>query len=358
MHKQVSPLHKKRKQVKNNLLLNELIYTGEQKNATQAELIQYDNKTVHRKNIDSPESIPGLLVPQQVNWIRISGISDAQYIARFAKPLDIHRLDIQDILLTQHIAKIEIYKNRTVVLMNSFSLSTENELQQEHISIVLSDHFVASFQEAPSPLFDNLYKAIGLNTALVRNKGNDYLFILLINTVLNANIETLARLEDQLSDMEDELIGENVKDDFMKRIQENRHQCVQMKKTWLPLKEDFRMLLINENKLIQAENSIYMNDIDDRLKFLLQSIDTCHESSSSVLEWYISNNELKMNQIMKRLTIVATLFIPLTFVVGVWGMNFKNMPELEWKYGYPTAWGVLIATALISYWFIKKKKWN
>lgn len=358
MHKQASTLHKKRKQFKENLLLNELVYTGEQKSSTQIELIQYGPDSMGRKSIATPETIKSAIHPQQVNWIRTSGISDTPFVARIGKAIDIHQLDTQDILLTQHIAKIEVYEHRTLLLVNSFSFTNENEFQQEHISIVLGENFVATFQETDNSLFDNLYKAIELNTTMIRNKGNDYLFFLLINAILNQNIGTLAHLEDQLSDMEDELIDENPGNNFMKRIQENRHRCTQIKKALIPLKEDFKMLIFNENSLIKPENAIYVNDIDDRLKFLLQSIDSSHESSSSILEWYLSNNSLKMNEIMKRLTIVATIFIPLTFVVGVWGMNFKVMPELEWQYGYPVALSILTGTALAAAWYIKRKKWD
>ncbi len=358
MHKQASLLYKKRKRRKNNLLLNELVYTGERKGRTTATLVQYNPDKMNIKNIDSPETLHSLLNENQVNWLNIVGISDAEYIARLGVSLRIHQLDIQDILLTQHIAKIEVYADRVVFLVNSYSVSGNNELQQEHIGLVLGNNFVASFQESESPLFENIKLAVKLNTAMIRNKGNDYLFITLVNSILNANIETLAYLEDRVSELEDELSEGSPADNFVKRLQENRHWCILLKKSLFPLKDDFKTLIINENQLIRPENIIYLNDLQDRLTFILQTADSFHESCAAVMEWYLSNNDLRMNEIMKRLTVVTTIFIPLTFMVGVWGMNFKIMPELEWQYGYLMAWASFIIITLAVWWYIRKKKWN
>ncbi len=125
----------------------------------------------------------------------------------------------------------------------------------------------------------------------------------------------------------------------------------------MPLKDQYSRLLLSDNELLTKNNRVFFNDVNDHLQFVLQTIEICRETLSSLVDLYISNNDLRMNDIMKRLTVVSTIFIPLTFLVGVWGMNFKMMPELDWKYGYLTAWIIMIIVGWIGYWFFKKKKW-
>ena len=202
----------------------------------------------------------------------------------------------------------------------------------------MGKEYVFSFQESDLPLFDNIEKAITQNTARVRNRPTDYLFCLLINNVFSNYLDIIATLEDVLGTMEDEIITGNPRDDFGNRIQANRRDYLQLKKSILPLKDDF-------------------NKLEDRMLFIIQSIEICRETQASLLDLYFSNNDLKMNEIMKRLTVVTTIFIPLTFVVGVWGMNFKSMPELEWQYGYLMAWGLMGIIVIGVWWYIKKQHW-
>ena len=131
-----------------------------------------------------------------------------------------------------------------------------------------------------------------------------------------------------------------------------------MKKAILPLKEQYVKLLRAENLLIHKVNRAFFNDVNDHLLNVAQNIDICRETLSSLMDLYISNNDLRMNDIMKRLTVVSTIFIPLTFLVGVWGMNFRNMPELEWEHGYILAWGVMIVIGFVTYLFFRTKKWR
>jgi len=131
-----------------------------------------------------------------------------------------------------------------------------------------------------------------------------------------------------------------------------------MKKAVLPLKEQYIKLLRSENEMMHKVNRPFFNDVNDHLQFVLQTIDICRETLSSLVDLYISNNDLRMNDIMKRLTVVSTIFIPLTFLAGVWGMNFKFMPELDWRYGYVAAWAIMLVTGLLVYWFLKRKKWH
>lgn len=358
MHKQASNLRKKHRHIKNNLLTDEFIYTGDHKEEMCINFTQYDSDSYVQHTFSSPDKLPSVFQSKKKNWIHISGLSNTQTIAHIGKMLNLHFTDIQDILTSQHIAKIESYEDKTFLILNTFYYSENKELQQEHICIIMGKNYVFSFQESNLPLFDNIGKAICQNTTRVRNRSIDYLFCLLINNVFSNYLDVIAELEDALGIMEDEIISGDPLNDFGNRIQENRRDYLQLKKSILPLKDDFSKLMHNENKLICDENTVYLNDLEDRMLFIIQSIEICRETLASLLDLYFSNNDLKMNEIMKRLTVVTTIFIPLTFVVGVWGMNFKKMPELEWQYGYPMAWGIMVFIVIGVWWYIKKQHWD
>ena len=168
----------------------------------------------------------------------------------------------------------------------------------------------------------------------------------------------ISSIDDALEDLEEELLTITDENDIGIQIQSLRRQYMLMKKSILPLKEQYVKLLRAENLLIHKVNRAFFNDVNDHLLNVAQNIDICRETLSSLMDLYISNNDLRMNDIMKRLTVVSTIFIPLTFLVGVWGMNFRNMPELEWEHGYILAWGVMIVIGFVTYLFFRTKKWR
>mgnify|MGYP002536589046 CR=1 FL=1 len=167
----------------------------------------------------------------------------------------------------------------------------------------------------------------------------------------------ISSIDDALEDLEEELLTITDENDIGIQIQSLRRQYMLMKKSILPLKEQYVKLLRAENLLIHKVNRAFFNDVNDHLQFVLQTIEICRETLSSLVDLYISNNDLRMNDIMKRLTIVSTIFIPLTFLVGVWGMNYKWMPELDWRYGYLFAWILMGVIGIVVYLYFRKKKW-
>lgn len=356
MRKQASSLHRKRKRSRNTLLMENLLYTGDKNADTHIRLIQYSANEYFSSDVTDIKTLLSSLKDQYINWIQVSGMSNPDMIGSLGSLLGLHRLDVQDILTAQHVSKIEIYEDKIMLLVNSFFYN-DKELQQEHVCIVLGQNFIISFQESSQSLFDNVLKAIEANATKVRSRSSDFLFGLLCNNVLSNYIEAIALLEDDLGDLEEELSTGNPSDEFSMRLQRRRHDYLQMRKSVVPLKENFNKLTFNDNGLIKDENLIYLSDLQDRLNFIVQSLEICHETMKSLMELYVSNNDMKMNEIMKRLTAVTTLFIPLTFVVGVWGMNFRFMPELDWKYGYLFAWIVMLLIAVAVGWYIRKKKW-
>jgi len=191
----------------------------------------------------------------------------------------------------------------------------------------------------------------------IRGRQSDYLLSVLLNSIMGNYIATVSTIDDSLEDLEEELLTISDGNDIGIQIQALRRQYMLMKKAILPLKEQYVKLLRAENSLMHKVNRAFFNDVNDHLQFVLQTIEICRETLSSLVDLYISNNDLRMNDIMKRLTIVSTIFIPLTFLVGVWGMNFKIMPELDCRYGNVYAWILMLLVGGAVYWFFRKKKW-
>jgi magnesium transporter len=218
--------------------------------------------------------------------------------------------------------------------------------------------FVLTFQERDNDFFDDVMRAIRNNVLKIRTRQSDYLFSVLLNGLITGYMSVAAAISDGLEELESALLADTGDRDIGVQMQELRRDYMQLKRTVLPLKEQYSRLFRSDSSLLHRVNRPFFNDVNDHLLNVAQNIDICRETLSSLMDLYISNNDLRMNDIMKRLTVVSTIFIPLTFLVGVWGMNFRNMPELEWEHGYILAWGVMIVIGFVTYLFFRTKKWR
>ena len=339
-----------------NRLLSIPTYLGNDKIPTTVSLVQYGSKQVLVKNMQSHSELKKEIVANKVNWFKVTGICDADYISKICKEFGLHSFDVKDLLADQKIVKVVLYDDITFVLMSGFYLKNDDTLDDMQIAFIVGNNFIVSFQESDTPIFDEVSKAIEENNILFRENGTDFLLYILFNSVNIFNTNTVLSMEDALTDVEDRLINQKNTVDIQHFLRMRRIDYTHMKRFVVSFREEFTNLLHNTNKLIKPENMVYFNDYDDRLRTTLGNLDALHESLISLLDVYYNNNNLKMNEIIKRLTIVSTIFIPLTFMVGVWGMNFDVMPELEWKYGYLFSWLTFIVIVLLACYLMKKKK--
>jgi len=339
-------------------LLAKPAYLGDKNIPMSLELIQYDSKHVDMKEIPIQSSIKDSIDSSKVNWFKVTGISDASQVNRICIELGLHGFDVKDLLADQQVVKVVTYDKVTLVLMSSFYQEKDTtDMDDMQIALILGENYIVSFQEELIPVFDEVKKEIEGNNVLIRKKGADFLFYILLSAVNLTNINAIMNLEDRLADVEDQLIRQKDSVDILKFLHRCRINYTHIKRSIVALREEYSNLLRNSNKLIKDENIVYFNDFDDRMRTTLGDISSFHESLTSLLDLYYNNNNLKMNEIIKRLTIVSTIFIPLTFMVGVWGMNFKLMPELDWKYGYLVSWLVLALIAIFTYLWMRKQKW-
>ena len=323
------------------------------------DITQDNEQSLHTKEVRITDtSFSKLSDPDQINWFEVSGLTNADAITRIVKDFGLHNLDAKDILTPQHVVKVEEYKGRMLIVLNSCYYDVNNEMRSEHISILVANNTVITFTESNNPVFEAAHKALLSNMLNIRKKGSGLLLAFLLNTIIANLVESASKVEEILEDIEETLLDpKNDQGNMGSLIQQHRHEYMIIRKNSLPLKDQFSKLLRTENGIITPDILPIYNDLQDQLQFVIQTTESCREITSSLVDLYISNNDLRMNAIMKRLTIVSTLFIPLTFLVGVWGMNFKIMPELDWRYGYFIAWAVMIATGVLTWLYMKRKDW-
>lgn len=344
--------------LKNNRVLDTLSYMGSFQMPTTIELIQYNTKQYKTKKITTNEKLKELIDPDSNNWFKVMGISDVDTIYKICKAFGVQRFDIKDLLSSRQVTKIIAYEHVTFLLMSECNTRESLTPSFEQIAFILGQNFIISFQENDIPIFENVKEAIKNSKISIREKTIDYLLYILLNDVHSSYNDTLIRQTDRINDVEDKLIDNDTQDiNIMKFIQIRKKEYSFMKRAVSSMREEYINLLHNTNKLINEENRMYFNDFDDRLRTTLDDLEMFFLSISSLSDLYFNNNNLQLNNIIKKLTIVSTIFIPLTFMVGVWGMNFDFMPELHWKYGYLFSWGIMIIIAMIAIFYLKYKKW-
>lgn len=342
--------------MKNNLLNETFSYNGEVTTPTSIQLISYSSKGINTKTLDNWDE-EHVFSSNETYWIRVDGLSEVSVIEKIAKHVELDFLLTQDILNVNHPSKIEEYETFVLAVLKYFELDQDNNYIPLQISIVLGSNYIITFCERTPPFLDEVMAAINDDVLHLRKRGSDYLMSVIIHSIIGNYTAALMELNDSLEDLEDQLLTVNTPRNMGVTIQSKRRDYIKFKKAILPLKDQYARLLRTNNRIISLKNKAFFNDVNDHLQFVLQNIEMGRELLTTLVDLYMSNNDLKMNDIMKRLTIVSTIFIPLTFLVGVWGMNFIEMPELKWEFGYLMAWAIMFIVGLIIFFYFKIKKW-
>lgn len=334
-----------------------LIYTREKvQDNVSLQLIQYTEQDFNSWEEKSIETLIGKIDKSKVNWININGLHDTALIEFVGNYFGIHPLVLEDILHTEHMPKLEDYDTYLFLTLKMLSLNNGKSIEQEHISIILGDYFVITFQEKDGDVFDILRERLKASKGRMRMRQADYLFYRLLDTIVDHYYVVTDVLEESLEMIEETLLKQKP-DGISKRILDEKKKMISLRRSIFPLKEEFRKFRQKEFHLIQPGTYSFLDDVFDHLTHLSHTLDSLRDLTTSLLELQMAVNSNRMNNVMKTLTIFAAIFMPLTFIAGVYGMNFRYMPELEWHWGYPT---VLLAMALVSgfmLFYMKRKKW-
>jgi magnesium transporter len=291
------------------------------------------------------------------SWINIDGIHNTEIIETLGNHYGHHPLLMEDILNTLSRPKLEEYDDYLFLNLKMLGISKDqNSIISEQVSLILGKNYVISFQEQPGDIFDSIRIRIRESKGNIRKRKADYLFYRIIDTVVDNYFFIVEHLSERIENLED-LVLKTQTTDLLHQIQDLKTQLIQIRKSISPLREAISVLQKEEVKFIHKNTNQYFRDVYQNLIQVSESIDIYREMTKNLMDLYQSGINNRMNQVMQVLTVIATIFIPLTFIVGIYGMNFDNIPELHWKYGYFITWGVMVVVVLIMLMYFKRKKW-
>lgn len=319
------------------------------------ELIQYNTDEYQYFNQLTPDELLTRLSGKHVNWINLDGLQDRSIMDKISQYFCVHALLVEDIT-TEHQPKAEEYDEYFFFTLKMLYRIDHGNVDYEQVSFILGNDYLLSFQEKEGDLFNQFRERIRLNQGKVRKLKGDYLLYRLTDIIVDNYYHVLDTIGNQIEDIEEQVYSAPSESNFH-RIQKLKKELIFLRKVLYPLREGLAKITKGESDYIRPETLRYFGDVYDHVIHLIDSLDTYQDLTSGLVDIHINAMNTRLNEVIKVLTVISTIFIPLTFVVGVYGMNFQYMPELHWQYGYPAVWGImiLITAALLA--FFKYKKW-
>ncbi|MBW1784019.1 MAG: magnesium/cobalt transporter CorA [Deltaproteobacteria bacterium] len=335
-----------------------LVHVGEKRTEeVRITLIDYDESHVEeREDLTVKECLPFKALPT-VTWVNVTGIHDMNIIKGFGEAFDIHPLVLEDIVHTGQRPKMEDLGDYLyIVLKMLVRVNSENDFEAEQVSLILGSNFVISFQEREGDVFDTIRDRIKKGKGRIRKAGSDYLAYTLIDAIVDNYFIILEDVGEKIETLQEDVL-EHPEPSSLKVIQDTKREMIFLRKSVWPLRETISNMERVESSLVGDAVGPYLRDVYDHTIQVIDTVETFRDTISGTLDIYLSSLSNRMNEVMKVLTIIATIFIPLTFIAGIYGMNFEAMPELKWKWGYLTVWIIIIVLGGLMLLGFKRKKW-
>ena len=348
-----------RQKSKLGLAPGSLVFTGLQKMAqVDITVIHYSADHFEESNPKSISEVISLIQSfKGVTWINIDGLHDENSIEEICTYLDIHKLSMEDILSVGQRPKLEEYQDYIQAVLKILTLDpTDETIEYEQLSFILKGNILVTFQEKTGDVFDSVRNRIKEGKGNVRKRGADYLLYALLDLVVDHYFIVLENFGEKLEDLETDLLNKPDKT-TLNKLHRLRRETLLLRRTVYPLREMIGRFEKLEEPLINSNIKIFIRDLYDHTIKVIENVEVLRDMTSGLLDLYMNSTSNKMNETIKVLTILSTIFIPLTFIAGVYGMNFKYMPELEYKYGYFVILGVMAVVVLGMLYFLKRKKW-
>jgi magnesium transporter len=335
-----------------------LVHIGERKvEKTRITILDYDAGQFQEEEVETAEECFPFKDKPTVTWINIDGIHEVEVIEKIGRHFNIHPLILEDILHTGQRPKMEDFEDYIFVVVKMLYYDDEaHEITSEQVSLILGSNFVISLQEREGDVFDPVRERIRKAKGRIRRLKADYLAYALIDTIVDHYFVVLEKIGERIEDMEEELIT-NPKPETLQNIHNLKRELIFLRKSVWPLREVISGLERGDSSLIDESTGIYFRDVYDHTISVADTVETFRDMVSGMLDTYLSSVSNKMNEVMKVLTIIATIFIPLTFVAGIYGMNFEFMPELKWHWGYFAALAVMVVVAIVMVIYFRRKTW-
>lgn len=326
-------------------------------NGVKMTVINYNLKNYQEVPVQKIEESLTFINDQSVTWLNIDSVRNVEIIKDIQTHYGIHPLVLEDVLNTGHRPKLEMHDGYLLVILKMLYLSPENmEILSEQVSLILGPNYVLSIQEVEGDVFDAVRDRIKNSAGHVRHFGADYLLNILMDAVVDHYFVVLEKLGERIEDLEEQITTE-IKPEVATEIHQLKREFIYLRKQIWPLREVVSVLQRRDTTLITKNIDIFLRDVYDHTIQIMDTIDTFRDILSGMHDIYLSTMSNRMNEVMKVLTVFASIFIPLTFIAGVYGMNFKYMPELEYKMGYFIVWGVMILAGGGMMVFFKRKNW-
>jgi magnesium transporter len=336
-----------------------LVHIGTQRpDATQVDILEYDAGHLEQRKL---ASLMQCTLPKPapcVTWINVEGVSQVEVLQHMGDCFKIHPLVLEDILATDQRPKAEEYEDYLYVVLKMLRLEeSTGQLQSEQLSLVLGANYLISFQEGlEGDVFEPVRVRLKSEKGRLRQAGPDYLLHALLDLIIDNYFLILEKLAERMETLEDELI-DNPTPETVQGIYHMKREMLYLHKAVWPLREVVGSLQRRDSDLIQDATVIYLRDLYDHTVQVVDTLETLRDMLSGMLDIYLSSVSNRLNEVMKVLTIIATIFMPLSFIVGLYGMNFKHMPELEWRYGYPAVLLLILAVVSSMLFYFRKKRW-
>ncbi len=326
-------------------------------NETKISVIDYSAEHVQRIECKNVEDCFVYKDTESLSWINITSLNDISIIEKIGAAFNLHHLLLEDVLNTQHRPKLEDFDDYIFISLKMLGVTKDGKgIVSEQVSLVLGSTWILSFQEIEGDVFNPLRVRMENIKSAARNKHIDYLLYRILDTIVDNYFFVTENISDRFLKLEETALKAS-DGNTLNEIQRLKRQIIQVRKTISPLRDVVSTLQKDELEVISAETNRYIKDVYDHLIQLIDTLDTQRDLVGGIMELYLTGVSNKMNQVMQLLTIISTIFIPLTFIAGIYGMNFTYMPELQSRYGYFIVWGVMIAIFIVMIMFFKRKKW-
>ncbi|MFN3555103.1 MAG: magnesium/cobalt transporter CorA [Bacteroidales bacterium] len=335
-----------------------LVFVGNKKtDKTHIHVIDFKPDEVKEFKTHTPEVVFPLKDTSSISWIDVKGIHDSEMVSSLGTHFQIHPLILEDIMNTGQRPKTELFDDYIYVVMKILTWNPRRKIiESEQISLIVGSQYVLTFQERPEDIFDPLRQRIRQGKGRIRGMASDYLAYAILDITLDNYFQVLESMGEHMEILEEKLLKNPDKNVLREIYLLKRENLILRKAVW-PLREINAQLERSETSLIRKKTRPFLRDLYDHTVHIIDTVETYREMTAGLLELYLSTTSHKTNEVMKVLTVIATIFIPLTFIVGVYGMNFHFMPELQWPWAYFALWGIMLLIALGMLFHFRKKKW-
>ena len=329
---------------------------GEFLSETQLYYFNYNVDFFEEKKITSLSELPAISENSTL-WLNIEGIHHAEALKEIGDHFKLHPLLLEDILNTDQRPKFDEFEDVVALILRMYySNSSENLLEGEQVAIVLGKGFVLSFQEKPGDIFDPVRERLRKSSGRIRTRKSDFLLYALTDIIIDHYFLLIENLGDKVEFLEEEIFSKPSEDN-LEQIHVLKRELLTFRRNTFPLREAISQIQRSPTELIEVDTHRFLTDAYDHIINIIDLLENYRELNSGLKDIYMSGVSLRMNKIMQVLTIVSTIFIPLTFIAGIYGMNFENMPELGWHYGYMGVWVIMLLTVVVMLFFFRKKRW-